>query len=940
MADKGAIDLIVTGKAFGQLTKLEKELKDIEATIVRISQNSIGSKGDFKAVNSKKSLNKELKKQKALLSDISSNQKKYHNSIQKSIKNQKTFNKELRKSGQVAKESNNRFVSFFKTLILFDLARRGVQLFWDSLKQGFDNIKGLQSINLQLKFLVGNAEDVASIQKFLKKTSEDLGVELLNASKSFLLFRKSAELSGLSLEDTMEIFKSVTKAASVLGKSDAEIRNVQVALEQMLSKGTVQAEELKKQLGNVLPGAFQIMALAARKVYPEMEKTNKAFIKMLETGQIVSADILPEFARQLEATMGIEAVKKIETIAAAENRVANAFTSMVDALESEEGRISNVWIRILKGVEDVIVRMEDFALGDFGVAKKFEAIGEGEIEDKGIGGLSSRIRRELPGGTPDDKAILDEITRQYKDRWEGAIAARLQAYIIMDKEERTREIKRTSLEVGRYKAILDAAEKWFGVREEAGDDETEIIIRNIKFLKALIKAESDKLELQVDTKAHDVIEERIRLLKQEIELIEEGQRLAVKVIEGVGGDPVKGITDPGGVGDGQGTLEFIQEQVSLLREKQKLTNDPTAIANLQLETEQYSLLAQSLKSGDYSKWQKMNTAETSKFLAELHVLNPELANYVSGIIDLGRETKGATESVKGLTQEQKQMFEILNASQDALNSGADAMISFVERRIVALEWEMEKIQEKYDLQKELIEAEVGDEESKAEALKQLQKEKEINEKIIQKKIAKEREKQFRIDQAAAIANIGIQTAIGIITALAQPTPTPFNIAMAAIVGAAGLASTIAVASQPVPKFKDGHLAGTHSGLAIVNDGGVPEIIQRRDGTLEMSGIRNQMINMSRGDKVHKSFDSFANQLPGDLMIEKLNQASIIASLNISKQALDGVKADKQFNESLKGVLSSEIKKGFNGVNIRNDNSSVGRAVAQAIANEKYENNFL
>jgi hypothetical protein len=316
-----------------------------------------------------------------------------------------------------------------------------------------------------------------------------------------------------------------------------------------------------------------------------------------------------------------------------------------------------------------------------------------------------------------------------------------------------------------------------------------------------------------------------------------------------------------------------------------------------------------------------------------------LANYVSGVIELGFETEGATEKVKGLTQEQVQLFALMNAGQDALNAGADAAISFVERKIVALEWEMEKIQEKYDLNKELIEAEVGDEESKAEALKQLQKQKEIDEKIIQKKIAKEREKQFRIDQAAAIANIGIQTAIGIITALAQPTPTPFNIAMAAIVGAAGLASTIAVAAQPVPKFKDGHLAGTHSGLAIVNDGGVPEIIQRADGTLEMSGIRNQMINMNRGDKVHKSFGSFTNQLSGNSMIEKLEQASLMASLNIHKHALSGVKADKQFNESLKGVLSSEIKKGFSKVNIKNDNSSVGRAVAQAIANEKYESNF-
>ena len=177
--------------------------------------------------------------------------------------------------------------------------------------------------------------------------------------------------------------------------------------------------------------------------------------------------------------------------------------------------------------------MEEFALGDFGVAKKFEAVGAGKIEDSGIGAIQSRIRRSLPSDQQDDADILKAITDEFTGRWERAIDARLKAYIIMDKEERTRAIKRTSAEVGSYRAILDAANELFDRKEEDGEGTEEIIIRNIKFLKALIKKEADLLELQSDTASHDVIEERIRLLKQEIELIEEGQRLAVKVIEGV-----------------------------------------------------------------------------------------------------------------------------------------------------------------------------------------------------------------------------------------------------------------------------------------------------------------------------------------------------------------------------------------------------------------------
>ena len=56
------------------------------------------------------------------------------------------------------------------------------------------------------------------------------------------------------------IFTAVAGAARVMGASADDARGIFTALEQIVSKGTVSAEELRGQLGERLPGAFQIAA--------------------------------------------------------------------------------------------------------------------------------------------------------------------------------------------------------------------------------------------------------------------------------------------------------------------------------------------------------------------------------------------------------------------------------------------------------------------------------------------------------------------------------------------------------------------------------------------------------------------------------------------------------------------------------------------------------
>lgn len=74
----------------------------------------------------------------------------------------------------------------------------------------------------------------------------------------------SGSLKGTALEGqaTRDIFDAVGIAATVMNLSAEQSEGAFLALSQMASKGKVQAEELRGQLGERIPGALNIAARA------------------------------------------------------------------------------------------------------------------------------------------------------------------------------------------------------------------------------------------------------------------------------------------------------------------------------------------------------------------------------------------------------------------------------------------------------------------------------------------------------------------------------------------------------------------------------------------------------------------------------------------------------------------------------------------------------
>jgi tape measure domain-containing protein len=215
----------------------------------------------------------------------------------------------------------------------------GVFLAVDIAKSIFNTTKELQSLDMALRNVSGTQLIYQENMNFLSKVSEDFGIEIKGLQEQFTQFYVAAK-DKLSAEQIRDIFKSISKAGAAMGLSVEAQNSAFLALQQMMSKGTVQAEELKKQLGNALPGAFNIMATA-------LGVTEKKMMEMMKAGDILSEVALPKFAKALEKAYGIQNVERIDTIIAAQERLSNSWTNLIRGITEGDGVINKVLIKTL-----------------------------------------------------------------------------------------------------------------------------------------------------------------------------------------------------------------------------------------------------------------------------------------------------------------------------------------------------------------------------------------------------------------------------------------------------------------------------------------------------------------------------------------------------------------------------------------------------------------
>jgi tape measure domain-containing protein len=236
----------------------------------------------------------------------------------------------------------------------------GLYLFAGIVKNIYTTTRQLESLDLALKMVSGTTDEYIKNQSFLVNLAEQYGIEIKGLTKNFTEFWVASK-GKLEAEQIKGIFTSISKSVAVMGLSVEQQDSAFLALQQMMSKGTVQAEELKKQLGNALPGAIKAATMAYQKLHPELQVTEKMFFEQMKMGKILSSELLPELAKAYEVLYGIENIKRAETLQAVQARLSNTWVDLVRSMnESETGGISKFFSLVVNGANfalEAIVRL-------------------------------------------------------------------------------------------------------------------------------------------------------------------------------------------------------------------------------------------------------------------------------------------------------------------------------------------------------------------------------------------------------------------------------------------------------------------------------------------------------------------------------------------------------------------------------------------------------
>jgi tape measure domain-containing protein len=188
---------------------------------------------------------------------------------------------------------NNSFGNLIKGYIGLQAAIEGGRMFLDATK-------AVQKYENQLKVASGTQENYAKNTAFLEGLADKYNKNVLELGKNFAQLTIATRGTNLEGEKTERLFAAVTATSAALQMSVDETNGTFQAFIQMVSKGNVQAEELRGQLGERLYGAF---GLAAK----SMGVTTQELNKMLERGEVLASDLLPKLTVELENTFGEQA---------------------------------------------------------------------------------------------------------------------------------------------------------------------------------------------------------------------------------------------------------------------------------------------------------------------------------------------------------------------------------------------------------------------------------------------------------------------------------------------------------------------------------------------------------------------------------------------------------------------------------------------------------
>lgn len=248
----------------------------------------------------------------------------------------------------------------------------------------------IQLIQRAIVGLTGSTQD----WEFLDQVAYKFGLSLKTVASGYKNFYSSAKMAGFDPKQIQSMFSDMLLGARSIGANNQQIGGALLALEQMMSKGRVSMEELRRQLGNALPGAFEIGAKA-------MGVTTQEFNEMVKAG-ISAQEFVPKFIKTFKEQYKNGWKDVEQTVSVAQGRLRESWEKFTfEFLHGEAGKAVAQGlnqlaammrspefmqlIKLLGKIFTIIVKILSYAIKNLGIV----------LILLGAGGLTGVITRNI-----------------------------------------------------------------------------------------------------------------------------------------------------------------------------------------------------------------------------------------------------------------------------------------------------------------------------------------------------------------------------------------------------------------------------------------------------------------------------------------------------------------------------------------------------------------
>jgi tape measure domain-containing protein len=298
----------------------------------------------------------------------------------------------------VIRELGEEFGFATKQVILFGQAYKLLAFIQNLPAQVGAAVGQLQSFRNTLNAVTPSAEEARASNELLLGLMEKYNVPLQSARDGFTKLYASMAPAGFSGDEIRDLFTGITKAAATFGMSADKVDRVNYAFAQMASKGQVMSEELKGQLGDVLPGAMALFAEAAGFEGP---KAIQDFSAALEDGAYkgeAMVALLKNVTIVMNKEFGPGAEGAARTFQGVMNRMQNSMALFYESFEPVAvGFLNSVVVPMTNGIKQLTDGLNAFftgtaakTAGGFAIAQELERL------RPAFDGIGQNVQKLLP----------------------------------------------------------------------------------------------------------------------------------------------------------------------------------------------------------------------------------------------------------------------------------------------------------------------------------------------------------------------------------------------------------------------------------------------------------------------------------------------------------------------------------------------------------------